>query len=344
MNKVRIVFACLCALLVSVSCGGKKNVLHIYNWADYMKPDLLTRFEKEYNCQVVVDNFDSNEAMYAKIKAGASGYDIIFPSGYMASIMYTQGMIREIDKDRIPNVKNIDPDYLARLEDPSLKYSIPYSISFSGIGYNRTKIKNPPHSWSIFANTAYRGRMTLLNDMRETIGAALKHLGYSYNTTDPKELEKARDLILKWKGNMAKFDVDEAKRGLATGEFYLIHQYNGDIMQVMTENENISFFIPEEGTSFSYDGMVIPSSAPNPDLAYKFINYMLDPAVSAENMNFTSYLSPNAPAVKLIDEKLRNNPIFLPPKTLLKKCEGLKDLGDKNVMYTRIWDEIRASK
>ena len=342
--RIRSIMICACVIVFSLSCGGKSNVLHIYNWADYMKPELLTRFEKDFKCKVVLDNYDSNEGMYAKIKAGATGYDIIFPSGYMTSIMYSQGMISDIDKRKIANIKNIDPDFLARFEDREMKYSVPYSISFSGVGYNKQKIKNPPHSWSVFANPAYKGRMTLLNDMRETIGAALKHLGYSYNTVDEKELGKAKELIMKWKTNMAKFDVDEAKRGLATGEFYLIHQYNGDIMQIMAENENVSFFIPEEGTSFSYDGMVIPKTAPNPELAYKFINYMLDPAISAENMTFTSYLAPNAEAIKLIDKSLRDNPIFLPPKSILKKCDPLKDLGDKNVLYTRVWDEIKASK
>jgi len=217
-------------------------------------------------------------------------------------------------------------------------------LSFSGIGYNTDKVKNPPRTWAVFGNSRYRGRMTLLNDMRETIGAALKHLGYSYNSTDENELKKARDLVIKWKANIAKFDVDEAKRGLATGEFYLVHQYNGDIMQIMAENPNVSFFIPDEGTTFSNDCMVIPVSAPDADLAYSFINFMLDPQVSAENINFTAYLAPNREAMKLMDEELRNNPIFLPPKSLLKKCERLMDLGDNNKLYTRIWDEIKATE
>lgn len=339
--KALIFIACATVIL---SCGNRGKELHVFNWADYMNPDVIEKFEKEYDCKVVMNYFDSNEALYAKVKAGASGYDVMFPSGYMSKIMHEQKLISELDHSKIENLKNVDKAYLKKALDSKMTYSVPYMLSYTGIAYNKKRIPDFKASWAMFERKDLAGRMTLLNDLRETIGAALKFHGYNYNTLDDKELDKAKDTVIKWKQNIAKFDVDEAKRGLSSGEFILIHTYNGDALQLIEENSDLEFAIPEEGTAINGDDMVIPASAKNPELAYKFINFMLNPEVAKANMEFVYYLAPNTEAQKLMDEDFMSNPVINPPKKVIDKSDALEDLGENNLKYSKIWDQIKSAK
>lgn len=344
--KKTILSAVLCVLTAGAvsMCGKSKKELHIFNWADYMNPKVIEKFEKENNCMVVINYFDSNEALYAKLKAGAQGYDILFPSSYMSKIMYEQKMLREIDRSKLKNLKNIDTAFISRGLDPTMKYSVPYMVTYCGIAYNKTKVKNFRPSWSMYDRTDLKGRMTLLNDVREVIGAALKFNGHRYNTTDDLELQKAGDTVIRWKKNIAKFDVDEAKRGLSSGEFYLIQVYNGDALQIMGENDDIDFALPVEGTSISQDDFVIPVNAGNTEMAYRFIDFMLDPVNSKDNMDFVYYLSPNKEAQKLMDREFMSNPAINPPGDVLTKCDFLIDLGENNTKYSDLWDKIKSAK
>jgi spermidine/putrescine transport system substrate-binding protein len=342
MRKIAIVVVAL----LSLACGCKRAqpVLHIYNWADYVKPELVQRFEQENACKVVIDTFDSNEAMYAKLKAGASGYDLIFPSSYMVKLMFNQGMLQPINRNLVPNLVNIDSDYLKIAMDRDMHHSVPYMLTNTGIAYLKDKTPDFKASWSMFDRVDLKGRMTMLNDMRETIGAALKSLGFSLNTLDERELEAARDVVIRWKKNLAKFENEQYKTGLASGEFLLVHGYSGDILQVQAENENIAFAVPEEGTSIACDDVVIPKGAENVELAHKFINFLHDPNVAAENTEFISYLCPNRASYQFLDQEILNNPaIFLKPE-IRDRSEVIDDLGENNVKYTKIWDEIKAAE
>ncbi len=343
MKKVFLATAVAIFSLLIISCGSKKNELHIYNWADYMNPAVIEKFEKENNCKVIINYFDSNEALYAKLKAGASGYDVLFPTSYMSKLMYEQKMIQPIDHSRLKNIKNIDANFLKKGLDPDMIYSVPYMMTFTGIAYNTKKVKNFKASWAMFDRADLAGRMTLLNDVREVIGAALKFHGYKYNTTDDRELETAMNTVIKWKKNIAKFDVDEAKRGLSSGEFFLIQVYNGDAMQLINENPDLAFATPVEGTSLSQDDFVIPVTAKNTDLAYKFIDFMLDPENSKTNMEFVYYLSPNTAAQKLMSKEFLTDPAINPPKSVLDRSDFLRDLGENNTKYSIIWDKIKSS-
>lgn len=342
MKKIAIVVVAL----LSGMCGCKRAqpVLHIYNWADYLKPELVQRFEQENGCRVVIDTFDSNEAMYAKLKAGATGYDLIFPSSYMVKIMFNQGMLQPINHNLVPNLVNIDSEYLKIAMDREMHHSVPYMLTNTGLAYLKSKVPDFKASWSMLERSELKGRMTMLNDMRETIGAALKALGFSLNTLDERELAAARDVVIRWKKNLAKFENEQYKTGLASGEFLLVHGYSGDILQVQEENEDIAFAVPEEGTSISCDDMVIPKDAKNVELAHKFINFLHDPNVAAENTVFISYLCPNRASYQFLDEDILQNPaIFLKPE-IQEKCEVIDDLGENNVKYTKIWDEIKAAE
>jgi len=329
---------------LAAGCADKKPVLHIYTWSDYLKPELVRRFEKENQCRVVVDTYDSNEAMYAKLKAGATGYDLIFPSSYMAKIMHDQGMLRKLNHDLLPNRGNIDPAYMKLAFDHDMDYSVPYTVTIVCLGYLGGKVKDFEPTWAMLDRADLKGRMTMLNDQRETIGAALKFLGYSLNTLNDTELAAAKDVVLRWKKNLAKFDNEQYKNGLASGEFLLTHGYSGDLLLVQQETPNIRLAVPREGSQINFDDMVIPTGAPQPELAHKMINFILEPQSAAELTEFIWFLCPNAPSYALLAEETRANPILFPPAEVVAKLETLADLGENNVKYNQLWDEIKAGE
>jgi spermidine/putrescine transport system substrate-binding protein len=342
-RRSTVVTACA-LLLLSAGCQRPERVLHLYTWADYVKPELLQRFEAEQGCRVVVDTFDSNESMYAKLKAGAGGYDVITPSSYMVSVMHGQGMLRDLDHVRLPNLANVDREYLELALDPGMRFSVPYMLTTTGLGYLKSRVDFFEPTWAMFDRTDLAGRMTMLDDMRETLGAGLKSLGYSLNTTDPAQLEQARDVVIRWKRNLAKLENEQYKTGVASGEFVLVHGYSGDLFQVQAENEDIAFAVPREGTSLSCDDLVIPADARELELAHAFVNFLHDPRVAAENTDFIQYLCPNAASYPLLSEEIRSNPaIFLGPE-LRAKCEVIADLGEHNALYSRTWDQVKAAK
>jgi spermidine/putrescine transport system substrate-binding protein len=344
MKKARIV-AVAAAVLGSISaCGKTERVLHVYTWADYIKPELVARFEAAERCRVVIDTFDSNEAMFAKMKAGASGYDLVTPSSYMVAIMHQQGMLQDLDRSLLPNAANVDPDYLRIALDPKLSHSVPYMLTITGIGYLKSRVEGFTPSWKAFEREDLKSRMTMLNDMRETIGAALKSLGHSLNTRDELQLQAARDVVIGWRRNLAKLENEQYKTGLASGEFLLVHGYSGDIFQVQAENEDIAFAVPTEGTSVACDDLVIPKGAQQVELAHAFINFLHDPAVAAENTDFIAYLCPNLPSYERISEEMKAfRGLFTGPE-VRERSEVIQDLGEDNAKYTKVWDEIKAAE
>ncbi len=344
MRKLAPIVVALAAAAALADCGRLVPTLHIYTWADYFKPSIVRRFEAERSCRVVMDTFDSNESMYAKLKAGASGYDLLTPSSYMVSLMSSQGMLRPLDHALLPNIAHVDPEYLRIAIDREMAHSVPYMVVNTGLAYLKSRVPDFVPSWAMFDRADLRGRMTMLNDMRETIGAGLKSLGYSLNSTDPEQLEEARDVVLRWKKNIAKFENEQYKTGIASGEFLLVHSYSGDILQVRRENPDVAFAIPREGTAISVDDLVIPKTAREAGLAHAFINFLHDPAVAAENSAFLSYLCPNKDGYALLPADMRNDPAVLMSPELRAKSEIFADLGEANALYVKIWDEIKSAK
>jgi len=307
-----------------------------------MNPDLMSEFEKRFNCTIITDYFDSNEAMYAKLRVADGSYDIIVPSSYMAAVMNHEKLLSKLDLSKFSNARNMDLSYSAKTEDPHMEYSIPYAISFTGLGYNRKRLGDPiENSWNAFGNPAYFHKITMLNDMREAIGSALKYLGYSLNSIDDKQLQEAKIQMLKWKKNIAAYQTDEAKSSLAYNILYAIECYNGDIIMMQEDNPDLDFVIPKEGTSIGVDTLVIPSNAPNPDLAYEFVNFIYEPENCANNMEYIGYLCPDKPALSLLDKEFISKITI--SEELFSKSEVIRDLGYGNEKYVSIWEEILAS-
>lgn len=345
----RFLAASLLAVVVflGLGCAPKKPVLHVYIWSDYLAEGLVEEFAAANNCEVIVDNYDSNEVMLAKLQGGATGYDVVFPSSYVISTMAADGLLQKINHARIPNLKNVDPTFLRNVSiDRAMEYSVPYMAGTTGIAYRKDEVKDFEPSWTMFARKDLAGRMTLLDDMRECFSAALKTLGYSINTTDQAQIDAAADLLIEWKKNIARFEAEAYKAGIASKEFYLVQGYGGDIQQVIDENEdpNIVFALPREGFAMWEDTMAIPAGSDNVELAEKFINFLHDPQIAARNIEFNYYLCPNKPAYALLSEEIQANPVVFIPDELLAKGEQTLELGEDLAKYTAAWDRVKSSE
>lgn len=341
MKRIALLLSLVCATL-----GVQAETLHLYTWADYISPEVVKKFEKQHGCDVVIDTFDSNESMFAKFKAGAAGYDLVFPTAYMIQVMHAQGMLADLDPKLIPNLPNIDTAVLSKVKDQAMAHSVPYTLAYACIAVRTDKMKAQPAeaTWALFDRATLAGRMTLLDDMRESIGAALKSLGHSINTRDEAQLTAARDVLIRWKKNIARFDNEGYKSGIDSAEFLLVHGYSGDLFQVQMENPKVEILIPREGVTLGCDAMVIPKTAKQPDLAHAFINFVLDPAIAAENMEWMGYYCPNKPALAKVSPEFLKNPAVTIPAELQAKCEVIEDLGPDLVKYTKVWDQVKAAR
>lgn len=332
------------AALAAPAVSAADKVLHLFIWDDYLDPDLVEQFEKANGCKVAIEVFDSNESLHAKFKTGATGYDVIVPTAYMVTILNREGYLAPLDHTKLPNLKHMDKTLCDELShDKPMKVSVPYMAAPTCIGYVKTSVKDPKPSWAMFDRADLKGRMTLLDDPRETIGAALKLLGHSANSTDDAQLAAARDVVIRWKKNIAKFDNDQYNNGIASGEFLLCHGYAGDLYQAQEENEEVVITVPEEGTLVSLDFLCVPKAAPSPELAHAFINFLCDPAVAAQNAEFNHYLPPNKDAYPLMSEELRADKIIMMDASIRKNWEVIDDLGEATEKYSKIWDAIKAA-
>lgn len=334
--------AAVAATVLSSCNKSAAATLRIYTWADYIDPKLVAAFEKKSGCKVEIDTFDSNEAMYAKLTAGATGYDLLTPSSYMVKALVRGGLLAPLDHAKLPNITHIDAAYLKRALDPQMTHSVPYMMACTCIAWLGSKVADPVDSYEMFDRPALSGRITLLDDMREVLGAALLSLGFHLNSTNASELAKARDVARRWKKNIAKFDSEQYKSGIASGEFHLVQGYPSDLLQVADENQDIVVKIPKEGSAFSCDDLCIPKDSKNAELAHQFINFVTDPANAAQNMEAITGRSPNAGAYQLLSEDFRGNAALFPDDAVFAKCEPIDDLGDALALWSKTWDEVKA--
>ena len=337
IRKFLKIIACVFLSVGFLNCGHSE--LHLYNWEDYIDPALIEKFEKEFKCKVTVDIFTTLDDLYSEMKnvSRIKKYDILLPSPSLARKMYMERMLRIIDHSQLPNISNISMSTVKRTLDPGLRYSIPYLISYTGIAYNKSMVKDFKPSWSMFGRDDLVGKVGLLDDMREVIGAALKLNMNSYNATDESPLDRAGLVLAGWKKNVGKIsDVHDLEVALKDRSLYLIQSYNGDAYKLMQENSNIGFAIPTEGTAINMDSFVIPLEALNVKLAYKFINFFLDAEVSKNNMRHLFFLAPNTAAQKLLEDSFVKNPAINPPQSILLRSNNIEELHDTS-KHDELW-------
>lgn len=316
--------------------------LNIFNWSTYIAPDVIPKFEKEYNVKINYDMYESNEDMLAKIQAGNPGYDIVVPGDYMVEIMRNLDLLEEIDHSNIPNMANLNPAFLDLPFDPGNKHCLPYQWGTMAIGYNAQKL-GEVDSWRVMFDDELQVRRAWLDDSRSTIGVALLLLGYDVNTTNPDEIAEATRLLVEQKELVTAYAPDTGQIMLDEGEIDVVAEWSGDILQIMEENPDIRLVIPKEGAMAWVDSLCIPKGAPHKEMAETFINFVLEAEIGAEISNYVRFASPNAAAMALINPDDLNNPGIYPPPDVMDKLQFLVDVGEATLLYDDAWTEIKAA-
>lgn len=343
-KAIAITLSALLSIGTLAGCGSKssKDVLNIYNVGDYIDEELLTKFQEETGIKVVYEKYDTNEIMYQKIRRGGSKYDLVFPSDYMIEKMKKEDLIQKIDFNNIPNYKNIDEKFKNQTYDPGNEYSVPYFWGTFGIMYNKKMVDEPVDSWDILWDEKYGGNILMLDSVRDTMGIALMKLGYSQNSADEKELEEAKEELIKQRPLVLAYGNDDIKDRLLGGEAAMGIVYSGDAITLMEEDEDLDYAIPETGTNKWIDAMCIPSNAENKKEAEIFINFLLDPENAKQNIDYINYSTPNKAAFELLDEDVKEDPVAYPEDELIERSESFIDLGDVIKLYDDLWLEVKS--
>lgn len=340
--RTKYLLLTLAFIALSIGQGeAKDEQLNIFTWAGYVSDDIRNGFEKEFGVDVIVDTYASNEDLLAKLQAGATGYDVIMPSDYMVSILIKLDMLAELDRGAIPNFQNVSPLFLGKYFDAENRYSVPYTFGTAGIAYDSAVVQPAPDSWNVLWNETYANQFSMLNDQRETLGAALKLLGYSLNTIDVKELQAAKEKLIAQKPLVKQYK-SEAEELLIAGDVVMAHCWSGDAFRAAETRNTIRYVIPKEGSSQFIDAVCIPKAAPHQGLAAQFINYLLRPEINAKITLFTKYGTCVPTAREHLPQSLREHQFIYPPKEVLESLEWLKDPGDFTRHYNRAWEEIKA--
>ena len=348
MRKIALI---LCFLL-AISAGtlgtafASAEELTVFNWFDYIDPAVIDLFEEETGITVKYVNFTTNEEMYTKLEAGAGTYDVIFPSEYMIERMITHDMLEELDLSAMPNFANVmdrlkDPSY-----DPGNRFSVPYMWGTLGYLYNSEMVDEELTSWSALFDEKYAGNVIMMNSMRDSIGLALKYLGYSMNTRNEAELNEAKDLLIKQKQDKIQcgYLLDETKDKMVGGEAAIGVVYSGDAQYAIEKNESLVYVVPEEGSNIWVDGMCIPKGSKNVEGAMKFIDFLCREDIAAMNFDYIYYCSPIQAVVDGLDEEEAAQSTINPSEDVVSRCEYFNDVEDCMSLYENVWMEIRLAR
>lgn len=352
MKKLIALGLCTCMTAALLSGCGSANKypngkVYVYNWGEYIDPETLDMFEKETGIQVIYDEFDTNETMYPKVEAGASNYDVVCPSDYMIQKMIDNDLLQELNWDNIPNAKaNIGAQYYEQSEafDPGNRYAVPYCWGTVGILYNKTMVDEPVTSWSILWDEKYADSILMQDSVRDLFMVGLKSLGYSMNSTDEKELNEAKDLLIQQKPLVQAYVIDQVRDKMIGNEAALGVIYSGEAIFTQRENPDLEYVIPKEGTNVWIDGWVIPKNAENVENAEKFIDFMCRGDIALLNFDYITYSTPNTAAQALIEnDDIRNSKIAFPDLSQYDGLETFSYLGDDaDALYNDLWKEIKS--
>lgn len=350
MKKVSLLL-CLVMILgmlcASFGACAESNVeLTVFNWYDYINPDAIELFEEETGISVKYTNFTTNEEMYTKLEANEGTYDVIFPSEYMIERLIQNDMLEELNAADLPNHQNIidrlqHPDF-----DPDCKYSMPYMWGTLGILYNREMVGEEITSWGALFDEQYAGNVIMMNSMRDTVGLALKYLGYSMNTRDEEELNQAKELLIKQKQDKIEcgYLLDETKDKMVGGEAAIGIVYSGDAQYAIEKNESLCYVVPEEGSNIWVDGMCIPKGSKHVEEAKQFIDFMCRPDVAQMNFEYIYYCSPVRQVVENLSEEDAASDTINPSEEVSARCEFFNDVADCMDLYENVWMEVRLAR
>ena len=356
LRKIKFIAAILIAVSMTgiilplfSSCDGNRQVVNVFNWGEYISDasgdiNVLKEFERETGIKVNYTTYATNEELYSKLKSSNANYDIIIPSDYMIGRLINEDMLEPINFDNIPNYQYIMDDYKDLNFDPSNQYSVPYTWGTVVLIYNAKFVTKPVDSWDILWDEDYSGRIAMFNNSRDAFGIALKRLGYSINTTDINELERAKEDLIKQKDLLQGYYMDEIFNKMGSEELWIAPYYAGDALYMMEDNPNLDAAYPKEGTNRFVDSMCIPKGARNKENAEKFINFMARPDIAAANSEYIGYSTPNQGAYELLEEEVKNNPITYPGEEILVNTEMFLNLPeDINKKIDELWTEARGA-
>ena len=333
ISALSILVICLGLLysrdFIDSSNSEGKQTLTIFNWGEYIDPELIKKFEAETGISVVYETFDSNEALLTKVQSGSTPYDIIIPSDYMINKMRKLNLIKKLDHSKIEGLDNIDPQFLDKVFDPGNEYSIPYFWGTLGILYNKTKVPEDLkfEKWDDLWDSRLQNNILAIDGAREMLGLALQSEGRSVNEKNEVNLNLAEKKLELLHPNIKAINSDEKKMLMINNEAWVSVVFSGDASAIMTENENMVYSVPKEGTNLWFDNIVIPKTSKNEDAAYKFINFMLRPENAAQNAKFIGYATPNEKAKELLPEDVTSDEQFYPDLSSIKKAEVYEDLS-----------------
>lgn len=340
----RTILLVILVLAAPLALWGAGKEVYVFNWTEYIDPSVLKQFEKETGIAVRYSTYDSNEAMFAKLKlVKKGGYDVAFPSTYFVERMRKQGMIQRLDKTKIKNLVHIDPRLLNQPYDPGNAYSVPYTWGASAIGVNRRFVDpSTITSWNDLWNPRFKGKVLLMDDVREVFAMALRSMGYSGNTKDPEQIKKAYEKLLKLKPSVKVFNSDSPAQPFLNNEVIIGQIWGGAVYQANQEFPDLVLVYPKEGAVFWVDNMVIPSSARNVEAAHRFIDFMCRPDIAKKNCEYIGYATANLTAQKMLDPKTRNHKAVYPDDDVIKKGEFQSDVGDAIRLYEKYWEMLKT--
>ena len=318
----------------------------VYNWGEYIDPEVLTIFEEETGIDVIYEEFETNEIMYPKVSSGAIAYDLVCPSDYMIQRMIENDLLAEIDFDNVPNAKYIGEGYMeqSRQFDPENKYSIPYCWGTVGILYNKTMVDEPVDSWSILWDEKYKDNILMQDSVRDAFAVALRYLGYSLNSTDLDELTAAEELLIEQKPLVQAYVIDQVRDKMIGNEAALGVIYSGEAIYTQWENPDLEYVIPKEGSNIWIDSWVIPKNAEHKENAEKFLNFLCRPDIALMNFEYITYSTPNVAAQEMIeDETIRNSEVAFPDLSKLPELETFRYLGpEADAVYNELWNKVKS--